>query len=136
MKKLIASSIVICTLFGCATQHGLDRKDLQGAYELGRRYEKGLGVKEDDRKAFQWYEKAANLGSAEAMWSIANLYGTGKLGGIDMMRTCAWAVRAGKYATDDKVRSEVAVAIPQLRAMLGKRFPSCEKQAGDWSPAS
>ncbi len=136
MKKLLASSIVISALFGCATQHGLEKKDPVGAYELGRRYEKGLGVKEDDRKAYQWYEQAADQGLADAMWSIANLYGTGKLGGIDMMMACVWAVRAGKYATDEKVKSEVAVAIPQLRAMLGKRFPSCENKAGEWSPAS
>lgn len=56
----------------------LAERDVPGAQiELGLLYFRGRGVPEDDAAAFQWFSRAAALGSADAMYHLANLYAFG-----------------------------------------------------------
>ena len=50
-------------------------------YRLGRCYDKGNGVEEDNRQAFIWYEKAAKQDHAKSQYQLARYYLKGK-GGI------------------------------------------------------
>ena len=50
-------------------------------YRLGRCYDKGNGVEEDNKAAFTWYEKAAKQDHAKSQYQLARYYLKGK-GGI------------------------------------------------------
>ncbi len=47
-------------------------------YRVGRCYDKGYGVKEDDKQAFQWYLKAAEQGHAKAQYEVGDAYEDGE----------------------------------------------------------
>ncbi len=47
-------------------------------YHLGRCYDKGEGVAEDNAKAFYWYLKAAAQGHAKAQFQVGKCYKKGK----------------------------------------------------------
>ena len=44
---------------------------------LGRMYEEGVGVKQDNVKAVKWYSRAAEQGIAEAQFNLGNMYVSG-----------------------------------------------------------
>ena len=44
---------------------------------LGVMYQNGTGVTQDYSKAMEWYQKAAEKGSKEAMIDISNMYKDG-----------------------------------------------------------
>ena len=50
-------------------------------YRIGRCYDKGNGVEEDNKAAFAWYEKAAKQEHAKSQYQLARYYLKGK-GGI------------------------------------------------------
>lgn len=51
-----------------------DPKDAEGQYNLGARYATGLGVKQNNQKAVQWYRKAAEQGHAKAQCVLGLRY--------------------------------------------------------------
>lgn len=55
--------------------------DAAAQASLGKAYEDGNGVPQDDQKAFQWYRKAAEHGDAEAQNHVGVLYSMGR--GVD-----------------------------------------------------
>ncbi len=46
-------------------------------YYLGRCYDKGRGVSEDEQKAFQWYFKSSEQGYAKAQYQVGKCYKKG-----------------------------------------------------------
>ena len=97
----------------------------------------GLGAKQDRDKAFQLWSRAAELGSAEAMWSLANVYRTGALGEQDLLATCAWNLRARGYAKPiergllERTRQTEAFLETKLHA---GEFAACRTMAAKWVP--
>jgi len=105
---------------------------------LGYLYDLGLGVAQDRQKGLELYSKAANLGWAESMWNMANLYGAGQLGTVDMMSACIWTVRARKYATpgDERLEALAFNVLPHLaRTLTATEMDECIRQANDWAPS-
>lgn len=104
---------------------------------LAALHDAGLGVKRDRGEAFQLWSRAAELGWAEAMWSIANLYRVGALGERDLITACAWTHRARGYALPlERVlaaRADQAIAYFEQALHLGE-LASCRKLAGQWKP--
>lgn len=47
-------------------------------YRLGRCYDKGYGVREDDKLAFGWYAKSAAQGYAKAEYQLGKCYKNGE----------------------------------------------------------
>lgn len=114
-----------------AQGHALATNNLAYLYDLG------LGVKQDRRKGFELYSRAADLGWAEAMWNIANMYGAGQLGEKDMVAACTWSKRANKYAAPEErqLQNHLNRVIPQLERMLSaEQLNSCNRQSESWSP--
>jgi len=100
-------------------------------------YDLGLGVEQDRTKALSLYEKAANLGWADAMWNIANSYGSGVLGEKDLYSACIWSMRAKRYAEpyNTKLKNYLENIPSYLKSELGtKRFENCIKEAENWTP--
>jgi len=50
-------------------------------YRMGRCYDKGNGVREDDEQAFAWYSKAAAQGHAKSQYQLGKSYKNGE--GVD-----------------------------------------------------
>lgn len=115
-----------------AQGHSLASNNLAYLYDLG------LGVPQDRQKGFELYSKAANLGWAEAMWNIANMYGAGQFGAPDLLLACVWTGRAKRYAgpSEKQLQTHLARAAPQLERMLStEQLSSCKEQVESWSPA-
>lgn len=53
-------------------------KDIETQIVLGKMYENGEGVKQNDAEAYMWYKKAANQGSADAMYQLGRMTEQGK----------------------------------------------------------
>lgn len=114
-----------------AQGHALATNNLAYLYDLGR------GVKQDRRKGFELYSRAADLGWAESMWNIANMYGAGQLGEVDMVSACVWTMRARRYAkcNDKGIQAQLTRIIPHLeRTLSSKDMAKCKQQADDWTP--
>lgn len=115
-----------------AQNHALATNNLAYLYDLG------LGVTQDRQRALSLYSRAADLGWAEAMWNIANMYGAGQLGQPpDLMTACIWTLRAGKYAGPEEreLLAHVRRVTPMLEHNLSAaQMGSCRDQAQSWSP--
>src|SRR5260364_342265 len=51
--------------------------DSNNLRELGYNYEHGIGVEKDEKKCFEYYMKAAELGNAVAIVNVGNCYQNG-----------------------------------------------------------
>jgi len=49
-------------------------------FSLGEAYENGIGLPKDDVEAVTWWEKAANLGNADAQYDLGVAYANGNGG--------------------------------------------------------
>ena len=111
--------------------HALATNNLAYLYDLGR------GVPQDRRKGFEFYSRAADLGWAEAMWNIANMYGAGQLGKTDLVAACTWVVRTRRFA-DPKhqaLQAHIRRALPQLERMLSPdQLATCRADGESWNP--
>jgi uncharacterized protein len=106
---------------------------------LGLLYDLGLGVPQDRKKGFEFYSKAANLGHGRAMWNIANMYGAGQLGEVDLFSTCVWVIRAQKYSDslDAKLMQHMQRVLPALQKDLSTSdWNKCNEEANNWSPTN
>lgn len=63
-------------------------------YRVGRCYDKGHGVTEDNQKAFQWYTKAAAQGHAKSQYQLGKCYMKGKGTAKDAAKAKSWLLKA------------------------------------------
>jgi TPR repeat protein len=75
-------------------QTGANRGDPRSMYNLGVYYENGFGVAQDDAKAREWYEKAADKSHAGAMFNLGVLYANGEGVAQDYARAREWYEKA------------------------------------------
>lgn len=104
---------------------------------LGYLYDIGLGVPQDRSKGFELYSRAANLGWADAMWNIANMYGAGQLGKTDLVLACVWVVRSQKFNQNQNPRLALQLVrvLPELiKTLTNEEWASCQEQGDSWSP--
>lgn len=100
--KRMLCLITLCLLFtGCATQHyeGLDvlsTKEGDSTTLMGVRYLLGRGVKQDDERAFYYFNKAAADGNPFAQNEVAYLYAAGKGTPRDYTKAFAWYKEAAE----------------------------------------
>ncbi len=84
-------------LFQTAAQKG--HKKAQ--YRLGLCYDKGRGVKEDDKQAFYWYGLSANQGYAKAQYQLGRCYKKGEGTTKDITKAVALFSKAAKQDNAD-----------------------------------
>jgi TPR repeat protein len=115
-----------------AQNHAVATNNLAYLHDLG------LGVTQDRKRAFALYSRAADLGWAEAMWNLANMYGAGQLGTPpDLAAACTWTVRAQRFAaaSEKQLVAHVARVMPMLeRKLSSEELSSCREQGQFWSP--
>ena len=73
-------------------------------YRVGRCYDKGRGVEENNNKAYIWYLKSSQLGYAKAQYQLAKCYMKGKGTAKDTPKAKAWMLKAIK---NDKVKEKL-----------------------------
>ena len=64
--------------------------DVKAQELLGERYLKGINAPQHFGWARKWYLRAAQQGSAQAMWEVANLCADGKGGPKDLVQAYFW----------------------------------------------
>lgn len=118
-------------------ERAAEQGDAQATNNLGYLYDLGLGVQKDVPKGFGLYMKAAELGWAESMWNIANMYGAGQLGSEDLVMACIWTYRSGKFAAphEGRLRVQAQRTLAKVEALLSvDQRSSCWQQGDQWSP--
>ena len=78
-------------------------------YQLGRAYEYGQGVPQDDDKAAQWYRKSADQGFAKAQTALGVMYRVGHGVEQDKAEAVRWYEKAAKQG-DSAALFNLAVA--------------------------
>ena len=82
-------------------------------YRLGRCYDKGEGVAEDNAKAFYWYLKAAAQGHAKAQFQVGKCYKKGKGVAKDPQKAFKYFLSS---ARQDYAPAQIAVAKHYIKA--------------------
>ncbi|MBQ7512103.1 MAG: sel1 repeat family protein [Prevotella sp.] len=92
-------------------------------YRIGRCYDKGRGVTEDNQQAFQWYSKAASQGHAKSQYQVGKCYLKGKGVSADKQKAKTWLNKAVKNAKGgdkvmDGIKQDAAKGDEDCKAML------------------
>lgn len=95
-------------------------------YRLGRCYDKGHGVEENETQAFKWYSKSAAQEYAKAQYAVGKCYKDGK--GVEKDRKKAVGYFA-KAAKQDNADGQFALGKSYLK---GKGIAADEKKAKSW----
>lgn len=104
---------------------------------LGYLYDLGLGVPQDRQKGYELYLRSAELGWAEAMFNIGQMYGAGQLGQPDLVKGCMWTLRALKYSEGGKVKDRSTATANYCREKLSNAdYRKAEQESNSWSPKS
>ena len=80
-------------------------------YRLGRCYDKGYGVKEDNKLAFTWYSKSAAQNYAKGQYALGKCYLKGKGTTADQSKAKLWLNKAvknpkGGQKVKEKIKKE------------------------------
>lgn len=91
-------------------------------YRVGRCYDKGHGVAENNQKAFQWYAKSAAQGHAKAQYQLGKCYMKGKGTAKDTAKAKAWLQKAvsnkkGGTKVLNKLKEDTAKGDEEAKAM-------------------
>jgi uncharacterized protein len=70
--------------------------EAQAQFELGRAYEDGKGVPQDDALAIQWFRKSADKGNAQAQNSMGVMYALGRGVQGDKEEAVRWYKKSAK----------------------------------------
>ena len=83
--------------------------DAQAQFELGRAYEDGKSVAQDDERAVQWFRKSAEQGNAHAQNSMGVMYAQGRGVQRDRAEAVRWYRKAAKQGLPESLYN-VAIA--------------------------
>lgn len=95
-------------------------------YRMGRCYDKGNGVEENDKLGFEWYMKSAQQGFAKAQYQVGKCYKNGEGVKKDRQAAFTWFEKAAKQ---DNADAELALGKAYLK---GKGVAADEKKAKTW----
>lgn len=95
-------------------------------YRLGRCYDKGLGVEENNETAFQWYAKAAAQDHTKSQYQLGRCYMKGKGTEKNQKKAVEYFMKAAK-----KDHAEAQLALGKAY-MKGKGVEADPKKAKSW----
>ena len=82
-------------------QPAAEKGHKKAQYRLGRCYDKGRGVAEDDKKAFFWYSKSAAQGYAKAIYEVGKCYKDGEGTEKNRAKAVEYFTKAAKLENAD-----------------------------------
>jgi TPR repeat protein len=77
--------------------------DAQAQFELGRAYEDGKGVPQDDARAVEWFRKSAEQGNAQAQNSLGVMCALGRGVPRDREEAVRWYKKAAKQGMTEAI---------------------------------
>lgn len=88
-----------------------EKGNKKAQYRLGRCYDKGHGVKEDNKTAFAWYQKSAAQNYAKGQYALGKCYMKGKGTTADQEKAKQWLTKAvknpkGGLKVKEKIKKE------------------------------
>ena len=95
-------------------------------YRLGRCYDKGNGVEEDNVQAFEWYLKSAEQGYAKAQYQVGKSYKNGEGVDKDIDKAFEYFTKAAKQ---DNGEAQLALGKCYMK---GKGVEKDEAKAKEW----
>ncbi len=81
-------------------RRGAEQGDPEAQFHLGRAYQRGDGVPEDDAEGVAWYRRAAEQGYADAQFALGFVYSNGQGAPLDDAESVAWFLRAAEQGHD------------------------------------
>jgi TPR repeat protein len=84
------------------TQHA-QSGDAQAQFEVGRAYEAGKGVQQDDERAVEWFRKSADQGNAQAQNSLGVMYALGRGVKRDKEEAVRWYKKAARQGSAEGI---------------------------------
>jgi len=134
MRKAIARLglvlLLACPKSAIADLAELERDAAKGIAEaqndLGLMYQNGEGVPQDDVKAAEWFQKAADQANAEAQTNLGAMYANGKGVAQDDAKAVAWFQRAASHGL-----AEAQFNLGLMYAK-GRGVPIDEARAVEW----
>lgn len=91
---------------------------------LGYLYQHGLGVPQNSRKAFRWYQQGAREFHPESVQALAQMYATGEGRKLDRSEALLWLLESGRRGDKDAL-----VAAQKLRSsMTEKEWKDAQKK--------
>lgn len=101
----------------CVWRSLAEKNDAEAQYNLGWMYHNGYGLVIDDRRASEWWEKAAAEDSPEALAALGTLYyGGGREVPADGDRAVEYFLRAAHKGDDESAAL--------LRSLMAKNDPA------------
>ena len=94
-------------------QASADKGHRKAQYRLGRCYDKGYGVKKNEKKAFELYMKSAKQDYAKAMYQLGKCYMKGKGVAANQEEAKKWIKRA---INDEKHGDELLKDLQKAKA--------------------
>ncbi|MEP4079844.1 tetratricopeptide repeat protein [Haloferula sp.] len=71
-----------------------DEGHADSQFNVALMFEKGIGVKQDEKEALSWYEKAAKQGNSAAQFNLGVLYENGRGCKVDFAKANEWYRKA------------------------------------------
>jgi TPR repeat protein len=105
------------TAFGLATHRAEEKGDAKAMTLIGQIYADGLGVKQSDAKAAEWYKLGADRGDRNAMFALAMFAVQGRAGPRNRETAAKWLAAAAK------LEHPLAAYDLALLYMEGQLFP-------------
>jgi TPR repeat protein len=102
-RCLLASCVLLLALPALAQQAAPSPlpppiwNNAEAVLRVGTNYSRGQGVPKDEARALQYYQRAAELGSAVAMDNVGTYYAMGRGVAADKVRAIAWYRRAAAH---------------------------------------
>jgi len=107
-------------------QAAAEKGHKKAQYRLGRCYDKGYGVDENETKAYEWYLKAANQGSAKAQYQVGKCLKNGSGVEKDRKKAVEWFAKAAKQ---DNGNAQLALGKAYMK---GKGIAADADKAKSW----
>ena len=121
--------------------YNVDNSNAEAAFKLGLCCLKGLGVKKDPARAFEWFSRSAEAGSREAMLMMGECYyfGIGTAESRSDAVSCYESVAATDIGDDTSVKAFVILAHCLEKAIGTSKDPEAAlalyKKAADYGDA-
>lgn len=88
-----------------------EKGDIYSQGMLGDRYYYGKGVKQNYKKAFEWYMKAAKCGVREAQYNVGGCYELGRGTEMDIDKAIFWYTKAAELGLEEAKRNLVRIEL-------------------------
>jgi hypothetical protein len=108
------------------------RGDADSQNDVGRMYETGRGVAQNDAEAATWYRLAADQGNAKAQNNLGTLYAKGRGVPRDDVQAYMWFALSAAQNNPAAAGNRDAAAA----AMTPAQIAEAEKRVAAWKPKS